>query len=710
MMQSQGTAVAPFSLSQMFSTASLAAVPAGGTENTGLSLSKPDTVMTAEPLRRTGRDTHFHSEAELFTGEPMLKGDLQLDRRSLIAARVMAARGILGPEAAEKEDEQFLEIANEMHLRAATNPDDYVAGNTSKVLLHEEARLWARENGAEELRVPVDSILKAFREGWSLALDLPPPPHFKRRSEIMKEVAPSIEERGRASVERKVIDLYYGQFFDYVKTHLDRYCTAKALDFAIRTGLGRFTMEYRPTGAWVIDDISVYKSWSPRGAPIAGMTKFHLTEGLQMPAFIFQLPDDRLGFIAPSGDFQFLPKHSLDKEGRIKKSSILNAFRVEARRNYGSGRGGGSLLKGSIGLSKSYFKMKYVHAGDNRASIKQIMESKVRKNVLAAIEFWKRDYYDPSAVEAFFDKLPFFEMVRRAQSDPGFEFKLEEVPWQIVNLGMAIGLSVGAGVLLRSGRGIVLAAGGAAAGTRATAAIRASLDGSKTSAYLINAGRQLTRFTVPTATSGNLAAAAATGATPVARQALSFALQKSDRLLAAKYKPSQIMDKIYRALAKNWWGGKTSPQELRGIIESRADTKIPSVLFRGQRGTNLFSSWGAVGPDKQDDYLAAIIKHSSRAGGSAGEAFSLTMDKNVAFRFIEHKQGGVLLAIDTGKDLKNFRTIENILKYDGPRLVEEKKITSGTLASAIRYAIDEGEREVFYVGGSIPADWVTQLT
>jgi len=126
----------------------------------------------------------------------------------------------------------------------------------------------------------------------------------------------------------------------------------------------------------------------------------------------------------------------------------------------------------------------------------------------------------------------------------------------------------------------------------------------------------------------------------------------------------------------------------------------------GQRGTEIVSSWGTVGKDRLDDYLAAIIKHSGRAGGSAGETFSLTADKSVALRFIRHKNQGKVLAIATKNDPENFRTIENILKYEGPRLVKEKKITSGTLASAIRYALEENEKEIFYLGGSIPSNWI----
>jgi len=78
----------------------------------------------------------------------------------------------------------------------------------------------------------------------------------------------------------------------------------------------------------------------------------------------------------------------------------------------------------------------------------------------------------------------------------------------------------------------------------------------------------------------------------------------------------------------------------------------------------------------------------------------------VALRFIRHKNQGKVLAIATKNDPENFRTIENILKYEGPRLVKEKKITSGTLASAIRYALEENEKEIFYLGGSIPSNWI----
>ena len=67
------------------------------------------------------------------------------------------------------------------------------------------------------------------------------------------------------------------------------------------------------------------------------------------------------------------------------------------------------------------------------------------------------------------------------------------------------------------------------------------------------------------------------------------------------------------------------------------------------------------------------------------------------------------MRIDTQLDPENFRTIENIVKHDGPRLVESGKITAGTLSAAIKHALNQAEQEVFYVLGSIPDEWTEVL-
>jgi hypothetical protein len=109
----------------------------------------------------------------------------------------------------------------------------------------------------------------------------------------------------------------------------------------------------------------------------------------------------------------------------------------------------------------------------------------------------------------------------------------------------------------------------------------------------------------------------------------------------------------------------------------------------------------------RDDYLAACIKHSARTGGSQGEVLSLTTDRSVAARFARERENAKVFTIDTTSAPGDFRSIESLIMEDGPRLVEEGKITAATLAAAIRQSIDQSESEVFYMLGSIPDALVT---
>jgi hypothetical protein len=114
-----------------------------------------------------------------------------------------------------------------------------------------------------------------------------------------------------------------------------------------------------------------------------------------------------------------------------------------------------------------------------------------------------------------------------------------------------------------------------------------------------------------------------------------------------------------------------------------------------------------------DDYLAAIIKHTARTGGSGGEVLSLSNKAAVSVGFQNRSNGhATLFKIDATKNPKAFRSAVDIILNDGPRLVHDKKITPATLLTAVDN-VGFGEEEVFYVGkggsGEIPADIVKQV-
>lgn len=721
-------ALPPATLPQAGSRTALAAVPARDFQDAGGARQARSAAASLSPLAQS------HHPKRL-----KLNGDLPLDRSSLIGSRVMAIGKLLGSAAENKEDEQLLEIANTIHRRAADNPNDSEAVEASKVLFREEGLIWARENGADLVGMGEEDALKIFREAWDLALNPPPAPVFKSRSQIMSEIESGRKVIRGENAERELIRayldylsrtgdrdkrpedlfitendlekvsrrIYYKQFYDYTKTNLRSFCTARTLETAASAGLERLLMEYRPRSAWIIKGFSYRR----RGIPIrellgagSGIRMTHKVK-LKTPALVLQLPDGSYGFIPPSGDFQRLPRNSVDTNGMIDSGAILRAFRIDALRGRSAPTLRNIFLKKRIPDDQFKISMKYVTAEGDTASIRDIMESKICGNILNEIEAWKEKNYDPAATELILDTLiPFSGVLKKVQDDPGYTFKIEDVVGDLLSLGLTIAIAGGAALVRASARTALATGTGALS---SSAALCRMLESGKTSAYLIEAGRELTSFVVPPYSAKNLALAGTRARTSTAKEILLRALHQSDELLAVGAKSGgDTLDAIYKSLARNWWGGKQTPELIRAEIDARAAAPIPAVLFRGQKSTEITSSWGVVGKDRLDDYLAAIIKHSARAGGSAGETFSLTTDKSVALRFIKHRDQGHVLAISTVNDPENFRTIEHILKYDGPRLVKENKITRGTLAAAIRYALEEGEKEVFYLGGSIPSGWV----
>jgi hypothetical protein len=130
---------------------------------------------------------------------------------------------------------------------------------------------------------------------------------------------------------------------------------------------------------------------------------------------------------------------------------------------------------------------------------------------------------------------------------------------------------------------------------------------------------------------------------------------------------------------------------------------VPDVVWRAHMGqgsldTGLQRAAGAA--TAPDDYLAAIVRHTARTGGSEGQVLSLSAKEGVAERF--SRDGTVPRhRIHTIHAPEAFRTAADILAKDGPRLVAEKRITKSTLFAAMNQ-LDEWEYEIFYTGGDIP--------
>lgn len=153
-------------------------------------------------------------------------------------------------------------------------------------------------------------------------------------------------------------------------------------------------------------------------------------------------------------------------------------------------------------------------------------------------------------------------------------------------------------------------------------------------------------------------------------------------------------------------------------VKSLADIKssnfdVPPQIYRAHTAVGDDASTGlrrAAGTTTSgDDYLAAIVKHTARQGGSGGEVMSFSAVKAKANSFAKQystKENAVpVFTVDTTKDAGSFRTVADIILNDGERLVTQGKITRATLLQATDQ-LKNYELEVFYIKGDVPAGYL----
>lgn len=172
---------------------------------------------------------------------------------------------------------------------------------------------------------------------------------------------------------------------------------------------------------------------------------------------------------------------------------------------------------------------------------------------------------------------------------------------------------------------------------------------------------------------------------------------------------SSLLEGLFQQRANS---NTRSTGQLESIADLRAlDFEVPGRVYRAHQGDTVV---GAAKKGLQrapggnldgDDYLAAIIKHSARQGGSAGEVLSLSADKGIANKFARGRKAPVF-EIDTTQDPKGFRTMTDILLKDSERLVLGKKVTRATVLNAADNIAVHQESEVFYVNGDVPPDFL----
>lgn len=626
---------------------------------------------------------------------PQLNGDLPLEKGSFAGARVKAARKLWGERARGMEDEQVLHEANRIHLDARANPDDEAKVRKSYDLLREEAHIWALENGGDKVKLSREREIALYRKAWKEEHNLPKKPKFKPLSEITKEIVAQTPAHKRRRLPLSHVDmggivaikaskLYYKQFIDYIEDNIDKLSISIVNENARRNKIPRLFMEFRPDEIYHIDKIVQMKGYS--GISSLGIPK-ELTNGRNMPALIARLPDHGFVLVDPEGRVKRLDRNPADSGDFAELARKLDVKFTDY--------GGDPRLMASVRILLN---------SPNQRSIKEFAVEKTKEYLKSQITDLEQA---PKAVER--------EALFKAVSD---------VVENAVAAGlMAVPILGESALAIRSGvkaaeAAVELLGEEAATEAKASAAARAVMDGSKTSTFLRESGQELSDFIVPDFFDADGAQAYEVAHAPedfsllkrcrrgnvcgVMSRGDNRALLEEENLQESAGDGEDILKQIYRSLLRT--GRVRSPyteQLIKEEIDERAKLKVPKTLYRVQAGRSI------VIPEKfatMDDRLAAIIKHVATHVGRKSEAASLTMARQIAERF--KTPTGKLLRIDTSHDPENFRTVEDILKNDGPRLAKSGKISKGTLAKAIETAFNEQEQEVFYVQGDIPDEWV----
>ncbi|MDF3203212.1 YopT-type cysteine protease domain-containing protein [Pseudomonas sp. 1912-s] len=157
-----------------------------------------------------------------------------------------------------------------------------------------------------------------------------------------------------------------------------------------------------------------------------------------------------------------------------------------------------------------------------------------------------------------------------------------------------------------------------------------------------------------------------------------------------------------------------TPPSIKTLGELKsADFDIPPQIYRAHTAANdtaatgLRRAAGAIASG--DDYLAAIIQHTARTGGSSGEVMSFSAKKakaeSFATMYSTEDTKVPVFTVDTTQDPGAFRTVADIILKDGERLIAQKKITKATLLQAIE-KLHLQEAEVFYIKGDVPAAFI----
>lgn len=258
------------------------------------------------------------------------------------------------------------------------------------------------------------------------------------------------------------------------------------------------------------------------------------------PAFVFPMPDARFGMVRPSGKFKFLDRTILKKNGNLHKKAVLHAlgipFSIEPDRRYASGCPKGEEV---CHITNYHIKEDFLDAGSKYLTIKEMMESKIRKNIISVIMELKEEKYGAGVLESVLKNIiPFHETAHKLLFDPTYEVSPGDIALDLASLGLTLG-SLGASAAksgaagLNAAKATLAAAGNISAVGRASIIIRAIVNSYKTSSFLQLAGKELTDFVVPVFTTETIASSVLKGGKTLARKALKGRLRPDGDTVAA---------------------------------------------------------------------------------------------------------------------------------------------------------------------------------
>ncbi|ANN76002.1 hypothetical protein [Bordetella flabilis] len=639
--------------------------------------------------------------------------DTQADPRSLIGARIAAARVLVGPKAKAMGQDNLLFAANAVHRKAQRSPRDYDARSASIALWREEAAAWARANDAGP-GIGEATRLRAYQEQWSLALDPPPVPAFQDRSALATAY---VLERSAAGLpyaiaqrpsptpvpvkdliehykdDPEVRTRYYGQFARYIESHLDRFSTLSAIADADRAGVHALRLYEAPTRLWHVEEVTQFPSGAHRLPSGAILSASGRSLG---PSFIAELPGGQFVHVDARGTVKRLAGAVVRADGELHASAVLRAYGLAAQDPGGTGGPGAEYV---------------VRAARRDAMpLRELVIGQRKQALGTAITQWKKDNYQASWGESIMGTIiPFYDVYHQLKWDPGYRVQFEDIAWDSVGLALTvasvamIGLGGPAGVAAAAGA--IRAAVGQGVREMVKAGLRSVVRHFSLKALLLQGAREAADFVVPVFSARELLRGIGHLA-PLGKRAMLTALKETAATMQGA-DPRLLLDGIYEHLARTGAAGKTAtPESIRRTLQAAAARPVPSRVYRGHSGNagrKMLQAGVSIRPGTTgDDILVACIVHSASTGGSCGKVLSLSADRSVAVRFGKERPEPHLFAIDTTSAPGDFRTVEDILLNEGPRLVQQGKIQPGTLRAAIQNTLLHEESEIFYMGGSIP--------